>query len=105
MRRAGIEANQCAISFQSRLGNGAWLSPYTSDVIARFGKEKIGTLLVITPSFVTDCLETLDEISNEGRRIYHEAGGGEMVVIPCLNDSAPFLDFMATKVREWKSIG
>ncbi|MFA5258130.1 MAG: ferrochelatase [Opitutales bacterium] len=102
VRRACLDGNQCAISFQSRLGSKPWLTPYTSDALRRFGDEKIGTLLVMTPSFVTDCLESLDEISNEGRSIFQEAGGGEIQLIPCLNGHPLFLDFLASKVRQWQ---
>lgn len=102
VRRAGLNGKQCAVSFQSRLGRAQWLSPYTVDTLHRFGEEKIGSLLVITPSFVTDCLETLDEIANEGKAVFQEAGGGEMVLIPCLNEHPLFLDFLANKVRQWQ---
>ncbi len=102
VRRAGLDGKTCAISFQSRLGRAQWLAPYTVDALQRFGQEKIGTLLVMTPSFVTDCLESLDEIANEGREVFHKAGGGEMVLIPCLNDHPLFLDFLAGKVRHWQ---
>jgi len=102
VRRAGLDGDQCAISFQSRLGRSHWLTPYTTDTLNRFGEEKVGTLLVMTPSFVTDCLESLDEIDNEGRRIFQDAGGGEMQLIPCLNGHPLFLDFLAGKVRQWQ---
>jgi len=101
-RRAGLSSGQSSISFQSRLGNGKWLSPYTFDALRHFGENKLGTLLVMAPSFVTDCLETLGELSQDGRRIFTEAGGREMVYIPCLNDSRLFMDFLAAKVREWE---
>jgi protoporphyrin/coproporphyrin ferrochelatase len=102
VRRAGIDAAQCAISFQSRFGNDQWLGPATMDVIRNFGRDKVGTLLVITPGFVTDCLETLDEIGNQGRRIFHEEGGGDLVLVPCLNDHPLFLDSLAAKVHQWQ---
>jgi len=102
VRRAGLDGKQCAISFQSRLGREPWLSPYTVDALKRFGDEKIGTLLVMTPSFVTDCLESLSEIASEGRKVFQDAGGGEMVQIPCLNDHPLFMDFLAAKVRQWQ---
>jgi ferrochelatase len=54
------------------------------------------------PSFVTDCLETLGEIAQEGRGLYASAGGGEFTCVPCLNDSPAFLDFLAGKVRDWE---
>lgn len=102
VRRAGLSSSQCALSFQSRLGPQDWLQPYTTDLLRRFGREEVGTLLVMTPSFVADCLETLDEIALEGRRIFQEAGGGEFVQVPCLNDSPVFMDFLASRVRQWQ---
>jgi protoporphyrin/coproporphyrin ferrochelatase len=101
-KRAGVEPRQCAISFQSRFGGEPWLSPNTFDTLRHYGAEKVNTLLVITPSFVTDCLETLDEIGNTGRQVFHDAGGGEMVPIPCLNDSPLFIDFLASLVHGWQ---
>jgi len=101
IKRAGVSGDLCAISFQSRFGGGEWLGPSTSDTIRRFGEEGIGTLLVATPGFTADCLETLDEIGNVGRKIFHEASGGELVSVPCLNDNPSFLDFLAAKVKSW----
>lgn len=101
-RRAGLKPGQSSISFQSRLGGGRWLSPYTFDALRHFGAEHYGTLLVMAPSFVTDCLETLGEIAQDGRRLFAEEGGREMVYIPCLNDGPLFMDFLAGKVREWQ---
>jgi protoporphyrin/coproporphyrin ferrochelatase len=101
VKRAGVNGDLCAISFQSRFGGGAWLGPSTRETIRRFGEEKIGTLLVITPGFTADCLETIDELGNAGRQLFHESGGGELVLIPCLGDSPPFMDFLAAKIRDW----
>jgi ferrochelatase len=102
VRRAGIDGAQCAIAFQSRFGGDSWLGPATMDVIRNFGRDRVGTLLVMTPGFVTDCLETLDEIGDEGRRIFHDEGGGEMVLVPCLNDHPLFLDCLATRIHQWQ---
>jgi ferrochelatase len=100
--RLGLEPGKVSVSFQSRLGKGRWLRPYTFVRLAEIAKEKPERLLVLCPSFVTDCLETLGEIAQEGRALYAEAGGGEITLVPCLNDSPAFLDFLAAKVRDWE---
>ena len=100
--KAGLAPGSWSVSFQSRLGKGRWLTPYTFERLAELAKEKPGRLLVLCPSFVTDCLESLGEIAQEGRDLYEAAGGGAFAVIPCLNDSPAFLDFLTGKVREWE---
>jgi ferrochelatase len=57
----------------------------------------------MTPSFVADCLESLHEIGIEGRELFQSAGGGEMVLVPCLNDHPLFVEFLRQKVEQWKS--
>jgi ferrochelatase len=99
--RAGLAPGSWSVSFQSRLGRGRWLTPYTFERLTELAKEGPGRLLVMEPSFVTDCLETLGEIAQEGRDHYTAAGGGEFTCIPCLNDSPAFLDFLAGKVNDW----
>jgi ferrochelatase len=100
--RAGLAPGSWSVSFQSRLGRGRWLTPYTFERLTELAKESPGRLLVLCPSFVTDCLETLGEIAQEGRDLYAAEGGGDFTCIPCLNDSPAFLDFLAGKVREWE---
>lgn len=77
-----------AVTFQSRFGAAQWLRPYTVDVLkesARGGAKRID---VFCPGFVSDCLETLEEIAIEGRKIFIDAGGKEFHALPCL-DEAP----------------
>jgi ferrochelatase len=90
-----LNADQIVISFQSRLGRAKWLEPYTSDVLANLGKEKLGRLDVICPGFISDCLETLEEIDMEGRETFLHAGGGSFHYIPCLNDSPETTDLLS----------
>ena len=77
------------VTFQSRFGAQEWLQPYTADTLARLGAEGVGRVDVICPGFATDCLETLEEISMEGRATFKAAGGKEFNYIPTLNDSKP----------------
>ncbi|MCV6620850.1 MAG: ferrochelatase, partial [Cellvibrionaceae bacterium] len=80
------------ISFQSRLGRAQWLQPYTVDVVKQWGKDKLASLDVICPAFAADCLETLEEISEEIREDFQHAGGGRFSYIPCLNDNEEHID-------------
>lgn len=84
-------------TFQSRLGRDPWLQPYTDKTLEKLGEEKVGKLLVVCPAFVSDCLETLEEIEEEGKEIFEEAGGGSFTYIPCLNDR----DDWAKLLAEW----
>jgi len=74
------------ICFQSRFGFAQWLGPYTSEILEELGKQKIGRVDVVCPGFVSDCLETLEEIALEGKAIFTGAGGGEFHYIPSLNE-------------------
>ena len=88
-------------SFQSRLGFDPWLQPYTDRTIERMGKEGTTKMAIVTPAFVSDCLETLEEIAMEGEEIFHEVGGKEFTVIPCLNDRDDWVKVLARWVDEW----
>jgi ferrochelatase len=82
--KAGV--TKYSVAFQSRLGKDPWLRPYTDHEIVRFPREGIKKLLVICPAFVSDCLETLEEIGMRGKESFLEAGGEELTLIPCLNE-------------------
>ena len=81
-----IDKNKYSNAFQSRLPNEAWLKPYTDDELVRLAKEGKKRLVIVTPAFVTDCLETLEEIAMEGKEEFLEAGGESYHYVPCLND-------------------
>lgn len=100
-RRAGLDPARYSISFQSRLRGEPWLQPYTDAEFRRLPAAGRKRLLVITPAFVADCLETLEEIRITGRRTFLEAGGESFEHIPCPNDQPPFIDFLAGRVRRW----
>lgn len=88
-------------SFQSRLGFDPWLLPYTDRTIERLGKQGIKNMAIVTPAFVSDCLETLEEIAMEGQEIFHEMGGKDFTTIPCLNDDQPFVDLLSNWINTW----
>jgi len=81
-----LTADQFELTFQSRFGRAEWLRPYTADVLEALGRQKTGRVDVVCPGFVSDCLETLEEIAIEGRAIFLKAGGGKYHYIPCLNE-------------------
>ena len=105
VKKAGIAADRYTQTFQSRLVGEPWLSPYTDAEFTRLGQAGKKHLLVMTPAFVTDCLETLEEIRVEGAETFHEAGGGKFTHIPCLNDQPIWIDFLEKRVRRWQETG
>lgn len=84
--KAGVPKEKYSVSFQSRLGNDPWLKPYTDFELVEFPKRGVEKLLVICPAFVSDCLETLEEIGMRGRETFMSAGGKEFAQIPCMNE-------------------
>jgi ferrochelatase len=99
VRESGIPAEKFSVAFQSRLGRDPWLKPYTDIELTRLAKSGVKKLLVICPAFVSDCLETLEEIAIRGRRTFLEAGGTDFALIPCMNDHPRWLDALEKMVR------
>lgn len=90
-------------SFQSRLGRDPWIKPYTDHMLEEFPAQGIKKLAVCTPAFVSDCLETLEEISMEGREEFLKAGGENFTYIPCLNDRQDWIDVMVKWLKGWQN--
>ncbi len=99
--KLNLKEGTFSTSFQSRLGFDPWLRPYTDRTIERLGKEGVKNMAIVTPAFVSDCLETLEEIAMEGEEIFHEMGGKEFTTIPCLNDDQEFVDLLSQWINEW----
>ena len=91
----GLSSNQYSFSFQSRLGQDEWIRPFTFDRLGNFPKEGIKKLVIVCPSFVADCLETLEEIAIRGKKTFLDAGGETFNFIPCLNTFQPWLKTFA----------
>ncbi|MGB1146530.1 MAG: ferrochelatase, partial [Alphaproteobacteria bacterium] len=91
-------ADKLKVTFQSRFGPEEWLQPYTDKTIEELGHDG-KKIAVVTPGFSADCLETLDEIGNEGREEFEEAGGTHYSYIPCLNTEPAHLDMLESLVR------
>jgi ferrochelatase len=96
--KTGLPRKKYSVAFQSRLGRDPWLKPYTDHELARLAKEGVGRLLVICPAFVSDCLETLEEIGLRGRETFEAAGGSEYTLIPCLNEHPLWLEALKNMV-------
>ena len=97
-KRAGLSDDRYSISFQSRLGREPWLEPYTDQTLPKLAKDGKKRILVMMPAFVSDCLETLEEISGEGQELFLEAGGESFQAIPCLNEHPAWIEFLVSKV-------
>jgi ferrochelatase len=101
VRLASVPKERYSVAFQSRLGRDPWLKPYTDFELARFGGQGTKRLLVICPAFVSDCLETLEEIGMRGRETFLNAGGRDFALIPCLNEHPAWISALAGMVREF----
>ena len=94
----GLRPEQYVVAFQSRFGRGEWLKPYTRETLASLAKEGMRRIDVACPGFVSDCLETLEEIALEGRSAFLKAGGVEYHFIPCLNERPAWIATLADLV-------
>ena len=103
-QRAGIPKDKYSFAFQSRLGGDTWMQPYTAEEITRLSQSGVKKLLVITPAFVTDCLETLEEIGICGKQAFEAAGGDEFCLVPCLNAHPQWIVALKTWITsvEWE---
>jgi len=79
------------VTFQSRFGAAKWLQPYTAGTLVELGKQGLARVDVFCPGFVSDCLETLEEIGIEGRKTFLDAGGKEFNLLPCLNEAPEWI--------------
>jgi ferrochelatase len=102
-RMASIPSHKYSIAFQSRLGREPWLKPYTDRVLEGLAQSGTKRLVVICPSFVSDCLETLEEIGMRGRQTFLDAGGQEFSLVPCLNEHPLWLAFLEKMANNWQA--
>ncbi len=94
--RMGLQPEQWSVSFQSRLGKAKWIEPYTEARLEELAKQGMKKLLVMCPAFVADCIETLEEIGIRGLEQFQQAGGEELVLVPCLNDHSSWVAALKT---------
>ena len=104
--KLNLSAQEWLLSFQSRLGKTPWLQPYTDQVLKTISQTKdqyhqpIKHVAVVCPGFSADCLETLEEINDQNRRIFMESGGERFYYIPCLNDIDIHIDFLSSLIQQ-----
>jgi len=101
VKQAGVPKDKYSVAFQSRLGRDPWLKPYTDYELPRLAERGVKKLLVICPAFVSDCLETLEEIGLRGREAFLAAGGTNFALIPCLNEHPLWLEALERMVRRF----
>jgi ferrochelatase len=94
-RELALDEKQFVVTFQSRFGAAKWLQPYTEPTLVSLARSGVATVDVVCPGFVSDCLETLEEIDIAARKAYLAAGGREFRYIPCLNESRQWIDALA----------
>ncbi len=95
----GLDKSKLVMTFQSRFGREEWIKPYTDKTIEELAKSGVKRIAVVNPGFVSDCLETLEEIAVEARQIFLHAGGETFAHIPCLNDSPEGMAVLEQIVR------
>lgn len=94
-----IPAHKFSYSFQSRLGSDEWIKPFTDEVLQKFPGQGVKNLLVVCPAFVSDCLETLEEIAMRGKESFLAAGGESFTFIPCMNTNMKWVETFAGYVN------
>jgi ferrochelatase len=93
--KLGLTKDQYKVTFQSRFGKAKWLEPYTEPTLIAMAQAGTQSVDVVCPGFTGDCLETLEEISMEGREAFLHAGGKTFNYIPCMNDEPLWIDALA----------
>jgi ferrochelatase len=93
--RLSLKPEQVQITFQSRFGKAKWLEPYTEPTLIELARQGVKRVDVACPGFTSDCLETLEEIAQEAREAFLDAGGQDFQYIPCLNDQHEWIDALA----------
>ena len=96
----GLAEGEYLCTFQSRFGREEWLKPYTDETLRELASSGTESVQVVCPGFSADCLETIEEIGEENRDYFLEAGGKRYEYIPCLNDTARHIDFLSDFVSE-----
>lgn len=96
----GISKDQYTVCFQSRLGRAEWLKPSTEDTIKKLAQDGVKSIAVLCPSFVSDCIETLEEIGIGGQEVFHEHGGKDFYLVPCVNDDSRFVQGFSEIIRD-----
>ena len=94
-----LKVDSCLVTFQSRFGYAEWLQPYTEPTLRELAAKGAQRVDVVCPGFVSDCLETLEEIGIAARKAFLDAGGREFRLVPCLNESPEWISALAQIAR------
>ena len=98
--KLGLAAGDWMVTFQSRFGRAEWLRPYTDETLRMLPQRGVKNVRVVCPAFAADCLETLEEIAQENRDIFMDAGGDHYRYIPALNDTPSHISFLRELILE-----
>lgn len=106
--RLGLQPNEVVVTFQSRFGKAEWLQPYTEPTLVDLARRGVKRIDILCPGFVTDCLETLEEIAVEARDAFLGAGGETFHYLPCLNDQHEWIlaltDIVQNHLQGWDTL-
>jgi ferrochelatase len=94
-----LELSSVSTAFQSRLGRDPWIRPFTEQTLTELAAKNVKRIALVTPGFVADCLETLEELGEQMVKRFQAAGGGELTVVPCLNANVAFANAVARLTR------
>ncbi|SES62539.1 ferrochelatase [Thalassotalea agarivorans] len=100
-KRLGLKEDEYILTFQSRFGNAEWLKPYTDETLESLAKAGTKHIAIVSPAFSADCLETLEELEEENREIFEEAGGESYHYIPCLNAREDHIDAIVSLITPY----
>lgn len=101
VERLNLPKEKYSQTFQSRLGLDKWLEPFTDETVVKLAKNGVKKVAVVTPAFIADCIETLEEIEMEAGKKFKENGGKEFRMIPCLNDRDSWTAVLAKWINQW----
>lgn len=104
MDKWGLREEQCITSFQSRLGRAEWIKPYTEDVVLNLAREGYKNVLIMSPAFVADCLETIVELGMEYKNLFMENGGEHFEMMKSLNTHPAWVQVLANMIYERTAI-
>ena len=100
-----LDRDDYTVSFQSRLGRAEWIGPNTVDVLPDLARRGLKRIAVACPSFVCDCLETVEEMGIRGQELFLAAGGERLQLLPCLNSDAIWIEALANLIRRYSVVG
>lgn len=105
VEKLGLPEDEHSVSFQSRLGRTPWIRPYTDEVLPELAKQGTKRVAVLSPAFVADCLETLEELGIRAKEDWQEDGGEELLLVTSLNAEPSWVQAVASMVKERAALG